>query len=255
MFKRNKRDQLEKNRRDGANAEEEFVKEEWMKGTEISRTGKGHDFKEVKRHRITGRVVESIYHEIKHGKSKLSKRQKEAKNRHGRRYVVHRYVSGLIGPTEVSQEHGRSKQRSFQFNVISNTKNIKNKSRQKVKNLYHSDPFAGLFGSPAPKRKTGRKSSRERSRNSDPFAGLFGSPAPKRKTGRKSSRERSRNSDPFAGLFGSPAPKRKTGRKSSRERSRNSDPFSMDDIFGSTSARKRNSSKSTRRRKNSTGFW
>ena len=158
MFGWTKRDQLEKNRRDGARAEEEFVREQRLNGKEIRRTGTGHDFKEVKRCRITGRIVGTVYHEIKHGNSKLSRRQKQARSRHGSKFVVHRYEPGIAGPIETSQERGKSRQHPFSLGTLTATGNVRNNTRRRSRRMGGMDPLkiGDFFSTSKSKKRSGK---------------------------------------------------------------------------------------------------
>ncbi|RLJ07140.1 MAG: hypothetical protein DRP12_02780, partial [Candidatus Aenigmatarchaeota archaeon] len=69
---------------------EEIVKMNYiLRGYEVIRTGKGHDFRVRKRDLFTGKVKESKLIEVKSGKAKLSKLQEKIK-RKKKNYKVER---------------------------------------------------------------------------------------------------------------------------------------------------------------------
>ncbi|MGD6934355.1 MAG: hypothetical protein ACQCN5_09130 [Candidatus Bathyarchaeia archaeon] len=77
-----KRDILEENKRRGKAAEDLFVLNQTLKGREVIRTGKGHDFRVRDRNLLTGRVVRSELHEVKSSKTApLSKLQESTRKK------------------------------------------------------------------------------------------------------------------------------------------------------------------------------
>ena len=76
---------IRKNAAKGAAAEKRVARRYRKTGHKVVRTGIGHDFKVTKRGSSDGKFVE-----VKSGGAKLSKRQRAAKRKHGRRYVVER---------------------------------------------------------------------------------------------------------------------------------------------------------------------
>ena len=69
---------------------EDQVRTKWqIRGYEIERTGRGHDFYARKRDPLTNRVVDSKYIEAKSGDhARPSKLQEKMKRKYGSRYVV-----------------------------------------------------------------------------------------------------------------------------------------------------------------------
>jgi len=80
---------IDRNRRRGKIGEDMVRTRYIMRGYEVERTGRGHDFKVRKRDPFTGRVIETKYVEVKTGNAKLSKLQEETKNKK-RNYKVER---------------------------------------------------------------------------------------------------------------------------------------------------------------------
>jgi len=73
-------------------AAEEIVKQHYqLRGYEVTRTGRGHDFKAIKRD-LLGRIVDVVYIEVKYGDSQLSDVQWESSKEHRGHYRVERVV-------------------------------------------------------------------------------------------------------------------------------------------------------------------
>ncbi|MEM4378978.1 MAG: hypothetical protein QXX85_08365, partial [Candidatus Nitrosotenuis sp.] len=74
---------------------EDAVRLKWqLRGYEVERTGKGHDYYVRKRDPLTGRVIDSKYVEAKNGENaKLSPLQKKMKKKYGSRYIEDRVES------------------------------------------------------------------------------------------------------------------------------------------------------------------
>ena len=58
-----------------------YANDQSSRGNPLTRTGKGHDFRDKK-----GR-----YHEVKTGKSRVSRLQRKKKKSYGGRYIIKRY--------------------------------------------------------------------------------------------------------------------------------------------------------------------
>ena len=89
-----KRYVLEINRIKGKYGEEKAKLKYIRKGYEIIPTGRGSDFKAIKRDRKTGKIIEEIYVEVKTvtsplSKAKLSKRQRKTKRKLGKKFKKH----------------------------------------------------------------------------------------------------------------------------------------------------------------------
>jgi len=78
--KQRKREILKENKIRGKTAEDIVRMDYGMRGYEVERTGKGHDFR-VRRRDLFGKVIESKVVEVKSGKAKLSKLQKKTKKK------------------------------------------------------------------------------------------------------------------------------------------------------------------------------
>jgi len=72
---------IKENQRKGKIAEDMVRMKYLLRGYEVERTGKGHDFRVRRRDLFTGKVIESKVIEIKSGKAKLSKLQQKIKKR------------------------------------------------------------------------------------------------------------------------------------------------------------------------------
>jgi len=79
--KERKRVIIRDNQRKGRAAEDAVRMDYILRGYEVKRTGKGHDFRVRKRDLFTGKVVESKVVEVKSGKSNLSKLQQKTKKK------------------------------------------------------------------------------------------------------------------------------------------------------------------------------
>ncbi|HEC92418.1 MAG TPA: hypothetical protein ENI51_05425 [Candidatus Atribacteria bacterium] len=69
------------NQRKGKVAEDIVRMKYWMRGYEVERTGRGHDFRVRRRDPFTGRVIESKLIEVKSGRANLSKLQQKMKRK------------------------------------------------------------------------------------------------------------------------------------------------------------------------------
>ena len=85
------RERTERVRQQGRDGENR-VKMKWqLRGYEVERTGRGHDFYVRKRNLLTGKVIDSKYVEAKNGENaKLSPLQEKMKKKYGSRYVEDR---------------------------------------------------------------------------------------------------------------------------------------------------------------------
>lgn len=81
----------QENQRKGKAAEEIVRQHYQLRGYEVTRTGRGHDFKAVKRD-LQGRIIDVVYIEVKYGDSQLSDVQWESSKEHRGHYKVERVV-------------------------------------------------------------------------------------------------------------------------------------------------------------------
>ena len=96
IFKKNRR-QINKDNQEQGKIGEERIKAKYERdGYEVTRTGKGHDYKATRRNLLTGKK-ESRYIEVKTGNSQLSPLQKKKRRQFGNRYVEERVDTGLLG--------------------------------------------------------------------------------------------------------------------------------------------------------------
>ena len=79
--KEKKRIIIKDNQRKGKVAEDIVRMRYWMKGYEVERTGRGHDFRVRKRDPFTGKVIESKLIEVKSGRANLSRLQQKMKRK------------------------------------------------------------------------------------------------------------------------------------------------------------------------------
>lgn len=86
---RSGRQTIRKNAAKGAAAERRVARKYRKAGYSVKQTGIGHDFMATKRSKTTGKMIRKRV-EVKSGNAKLSKRQRAAKRKHGRGYVVER---------------------------------------------------------------------------------------------------------------------------------------------------------------------
>jgi hypothetical protein len=88
--KQRKRRKLGEARRKGRAGEEAYKFGAMLRGVEVERTGRGHDYVERRKDLLTGRVRSTKYVEVKTGRAKLSKLQKKTKKKKKGAYkVVH----------------------------------------------------------------------------------------------------------------------------------------------------------------------
>ncbi len=81
---------LANNRAKGALGEASVALKYVLAGYDVERTGRGHDFRVTKRDLFTGKKVDEVFIEVKTGGSRLSRKQKEEKQRYGKKYRVER---------------------------------------------------------------------------------------------------------------------------------------------------------------------
>ena len=79
--KQRKRQTIRNNQRRGRAAEEQAMSRDMMRGYEVERTGRGHDYVRRKRNLFTGRVTRTEYVEVKSGNAQLSDLQKKTKKK------------------------------------------------------------------------------------------------------------------------------------------------------------------------------
>ncbi|MCD6236359.1 MAG: hypothetical protein J7K13_00190 [Thermoplasmata archaeon] len=79
--KEKKRIIIKDNQRKSKVAEDIVRMRYWMKGYEVERTGRGHDFRVRKRDPFTGKVIESKLIEVKSGRANLSRLQQKMKRK------------------------------------------------------------------------------------------------------------------------------------------------------------------------------
>ncbi len=89
IFKRSRDQTNRTNQEQGREGERKARAKYEMVGYEVTRTGKGHDFKATKRDPISGKKS-TIYVEVKTGNSKLSPLQKKKQKQLSGRYKVER---------------------------------------------------------------------------------------------------------------------------------------------------------------------
>jgi hypothetical protein len=87
--KQKKRRKLEEARRKGRAGEEAYKFGAMLRGAEVERTGRGHDYIERRRDLFTGKVS-TKYVEVKTGRAELSKLQRKTKKKMKERYTVAR---------------------------------------------------------------------------------------------------------------------------------------------------------------------
>jgi len=138
--------------RDQGKYGERQVKDKWrMRGYEVKRTGRGHDYYVTKRDPYTKRVIDSKYIEVKTGEyAKLSRLQQKKRKKYGSRYVVER-----VEPHPI-------------YNAIKNSDVFGTSGGSKNKRRKSSNSnFASLFG-PSTSKGKGSRSCRD-------YSGLIGS--------------------------------------------------------------------------------
>lgn len=86
--KQKKRKTIRDNKAKGKAAEDQAMSRDTMRGYEVERTGRGHDYRRRKRDLLTGRVTKSEVVEVKSGKAKLSPLQKKTKKKKSNYRVV-----------------------------------------------------------------------------------------------------------------------------------------------------------------------
>jgi len=79
--KQRKREVLVENRAKGRAGERLVTMKYALRGYEVERTSKGHDFRVRRRNPFTGKVVESKVVEVKTGEAHLSKLQRKTKKK------------------------------------------------------------------------------------------------------------------------------------------------------------------------------
>jgi hypothetical protein len=91
VSKARKRSTLGVNKTRGKISESVFEGTQRMMGNDVTRTGRGHDYKVKHRHPITGEYEGTTYHEVKSSRTApLSPLQKKTKKKMGSKYKVER---------------------------------------------------------------------------------------------------------------------------------------------------------------------
>jgi len=84
LYKQRKKNIIAWNRLKGKEFEDTVAMSHTLRGEEVVRTGRGHDFKIRQRDPFTGRVIRTYYEEVKSSStaplSKLQKKMKKKKN-------------------------------------------------------------------------------------------------------------------------------------------------------------------------------
>lgn len=108
--KKSRREINKENQRYGKEGEEIARRKLEMEGLEVTRTGKGHDFKTEKKDWLTGKTEKEKV-EVKTGDSQHTEKQENMKRRHGENYRTIRYKRSMFGGLhEVSDERGGKKE-------------------------------------------------------------------------------------------------------------------------------------------------
>lgn len=81
---------LRENRKKGKAAEEIIEQRYALRGYDVERTGRGHDYLVTRRDPFTGRIIDRAYIEVKYGDSSLSDLQWESSQEHKGHYRVER---------------------------------------------------------------------------------------------------------------------------------------------------------------------
>jgi hypothetical protein len=90
VSKGRKRYTLGMNKFRGKLSENMFEANQRMMGNDVTRTGRGHDYKVTHRDPLTRQYQGTTYHEVKSGNSRLSDLQNKTKKKMGSRYKVER---------------------------------------------------------------------------------------------------------------------------------------------------------------------
>ncbi len=180
--KEENREQMRRVRDQGKDGEDKTRFRWQLKGYEVERTGKGHDFYARKREPFTNRVVDSKYIETKTGKhAKPSKLQKKMKKKYGSRYVIEREDPNPL------------------YNASKSDNMFGSSSGSRKKRSSSNDILGNMFGSSGSKRKKSNSSSGSKRKKSSSNSGsiwgssgstssIFGSSSgSKRKSKRRSS--------------------------------------------------------------------
>lgn len=110
MWLKKSRCRINEENRDVGSRAERMVKDEYeSRGWKMKKVHKGRDFIATKTDPFTGEKM-SKEHEIKTGRSKLTKRQKQRMKHLGSRYVLHRFARTMFGLYKVSEIHSSEKQ-------------------------------------------------------------------------------------------------------------------------------------------------
>ena len=150
-FKRSRREVNRSNQEQGKAGEEQVKREYEMRGHDVERTGKGHDFKVSKRNWLTGKK-EIKYVEVKTGNSPLSPLQKKKKRQMGSKYVEERVQPNPLSYSINAFSSNSSKKTRLDANSILGTTKRKTKKKSTP-----STSSSWGWGS-TPKSKTKKKS-------------------------------------------------------------------------------------------------
>ena len=231
FFKRSKKEVIRANQEQGREGERRVKVEYEMRGYNVERTGKGHDYKISKRDALSGRKESKVV-EVKTGNSPLSPLQKKKKRQMGSRYVVERLQLNPFTRYAGSRFASNSSKTHLDAAPIwdSPKRNTEKKSKptsiwswgskRKTETKPKKDT-ASIWSLGSTKRKTKKKSK--------PTSSLWGWGSTKRKTKKKSKssvssswgwgdtpkRKTKKKSKPTSSSWGwGDTPKRKTKKKS-----------------------------------------
>lgn len=165
--KEQNREQMRRVQDQGKSGEDQ-VRAKWqLRGYELKRTGRGHDYYATKRDPLTNRVVDSKYIEAKSGEhARPSKLQEKMKKKYGSRYVVDRVdPNPLYNASKSSDMFGSSsssrKKRSSSGDVFGNMFGSSSGSGRKRKSDSIWGTGSSVFGSSSPRKRKSKGSSND----------------------------------------------------------------------------------------------
>ncbi len=158
VFKKSRK-QVNRDNQEQGRAGEKKIKDEYeFSGYNVTRTGKGHDFKAEKKDWFGNKTTKHI--EVKTGNSKLSKLQKKKRGQLGDKYVVERLEPTPFGLSTNNRESDQPKK------------------RKKKSSIFGSSSTDSIFGSSS---STKKKSTKKKSTPKKKQTSIWGSSSKSKK--------------------------------------------------------------------------
>ena len=168
VFKRSRKEINRSNQEQGKAGEEQVKAKYELNGYNVTRTGKGHDYRATKKNWWTGKR-ETKYVEVKTGNAKLSPLQRKKKKQYGSKYVEERVDANPLtgyggnnffgsGSSEKRKKTSKSSEKSIFDSVFGSSKPKKRKSSSSDSIWGSSSSSDSFFGSGSSKKRSKKKS-------------------------------------------------------------------------------------------------